>query len=183
MARHEQSGNGRIIFKLNSIVDEQLIDALYRASQAGVQVDIWVRGICALRPGVAGPEPRTSRSAPSWAGSSSTPGCSGSAATASRSVYIGSADMMHRNLDRRVEALRADHRAAARRATITSLLEQGDRGLDVALGPGRRTAAGPATTSTPTGEPLTDLQTAIDRDPPQAAPQGAASLGTTPTAS
>ena len=52
--RHEQSGNGRIIFKLNSIVDEQTIDALYRASQAGVQVDVWVRAICALRPGVEG---------------------------------------------------------------------------------------------------------------------------------
>ena len=50
--RHERTGKGRIIFKLNSIVDELTIDALYRASQAGVRVDIWVRGH--LRPAARG---------------------------------------------------------------------------------------------------------------------------------
>ena len=123
-APHEQSGNGRIIFKLNSIVDEQSIDALYRASQAGVQVDVWVRGICALRPGVEGLSDNIPVPLDRWAASSSTPACSGSTTAASRSVSIGSADMMHRNLDRRVEALlRVTEPQHV--AEITALLEKG----------------------------------------------------------
>ena len=152
---HRAGRPARIWFKVNSLVDEAICDALYRASQAGVPVDLLIRGICTLRPGV----PRLSEnirvrsvlgrflehSRIFWFHNAGNP-----------DVGIGSADLMHRNLDRRVEVLvqltQPDH--------IAELGELYDKAFDHDTGSWWLQPDGSwvARLTGPDGEPLLDLQ-------------------------
>ena len=121
IASHQQNGGGHLIFKMNALVDPFCIAALYRASQAGVKVELQVRGICCLRPKI--------------------PGISDNIEVTTivgrflehariyyfhnggnEEVYLGSADLMPRNLDKRVEVLFPVQNPEIRNAIITKII-------------------------------------------------------------
>jgi polyphosphate kinase len=98
------SPGGRIVIKVNNLVDPEVIDALYRASQAGARIDLMVRGICCLKPGVPGlSDGIRVRSLVGHYLEHSRIFRFGT--ETNRHVLIGSSDLMPRNLDRRVEAV------------------------------------------------------------------------------
>jgi polyphosphate kinase len=107
-------GEAWVKIKVNSVVDEASIDALYRAAEAGVKIDMIVRGICALKPGVAGIHEnirvrsilgRFLEHSRIYAFRNQLPDGLEQGDDNGPEVWIGSADLMHRNLDRRVEVL------------------------------------------------------------------------------
>jgi polyphosphate kinase len=118
---HQEQGDGKIYFKLNHLVDQTCIKALYRASQAGVDVRLQVRGICCLRPGV--PDVSENIVVTSLVGRFLEHtriyyfGAGGAG-----ELFIGSADLMPRNLDRRVEVLVPIRDAIMRKSILEDIL-------------------------------------------------------------
>jgi polyphosphate kinase len=120
--RHRQHGDGYLAFKMNALVDKACIQALYRASHASVPIDLQVRGICCLRPGL-----------PGMSETISVTSIVGRFLEHARiyyfrnggeeEVFLGSADLMPRNLDRRVELLFPVAAPRWRQAIVRDILQ------------------------------------------------------------
>ena len=123
MRIHKQSGNGRLIFKMNALVDPEIIDLLYRASQTGIPIDLLIRGICCLRPGIPGVSDNIrvtsmvgrflEHSRVFYFGNGGD-----------EEIWLGSADMMQRNLNNRVETLFPIEDPILRKAIRENLLDK-----------------------------------------------------------
>jgi polyphosphate kinase len=119
IAQERDAKDGRIVMKMNSLTDPEIIDALYEASAEGTEIDLIVRALCCLRPGVRGLSERIRvRSIVGRFLEHSRIFRFGSEARGAR-YYIGSADLMQRNLDRRVECV-----APVTDPALTSRLEE-----------------------------------------------------------
>lgn len=120
--RHQTCQDGYIVFKMNALADKACIQALYRASQAGVKIDLQIRGVCGLRPGVPGVSENITVTS-----------IVGRFLEHARiyyfrnggqdEVFLGSADLMTRNLDRRVETLFPVESPRLRELVLHDLLE------------------------------------------------------------
>jgi polyphosphate kinase len=119
---HMQYGHGRLIFKMNALTDPEIIHYLYQASQAGVQIDLIVRGICSLRPGIPGiSENIQVRSIIGRFLEHSRVYYFGN--NGNEEILLGSADMMQRNLNTRVEALFSVQAKELRRTILENMLK------------------------------------------------------------
>ena len=119
---HLEHGNGYLAFKINALVDPQIIRALYRASQAGLRIDLLVRGICCLRPGLPGIS-ETIRVRSIVGRFLEHSRIFYFANGGQEEIYLGSADMMPRNLDGRVETLFPIEDPVLREAIIERVLQ------------------------------------------------------------
>ncbi|MCX6016946.1 MAG: polyphosphate kinase 1 [Chloroflexi bacterium] len=121
---HRLNSNGRIAFKMNALVDPEMITLLYKASMAGVKIDLLVRGMCSLRPGVPGMSENIrvisvvgrflEHSRVYWFHNDGK-----------SEIYLGSADLMERNLDRRVETLFPIHDPVLVKRIVDEVLDLG----------------------------------------------------------
>jgi polyphosphate kinase len=119
--RQQEHGDGYIVFKMNSMVDKSCIQALYRASQAGVKIHLFIRGMCGLRPGMPGlSETITVTSHVGRFLEHSR--CFYFHNGGKNELFIGSADLMTRNLDRRVEILFPIENPKLRKFIVESIL-------------------------------------------------------------
>ena len=166
-------GGGRIVMKLNAVADGPMIAELYKASQAGVEIDLIVRGICSLRPGVPGLSEniRVRSVLGRFLEHSRIYYFANGAGPGRPATYIGSADLLPRNLDRRVEALvRVDDPRLAERLLEVAEVSLSDQRLSWTLdgdGVWTRSDGG---VGTETHTRLQQLALSRARNPERAAP-------------